>query len=152
MKREAGRSMKIKYSMKSLKKFLANAFSGGNPEKILEDVHCELTRRNFAVERYEDVSGMGIRGSLDIYPSVQVNVYIPFTSAWELQALLFFEEDDKLELVSQVPDLKEKILLRRYSLPINPREIARALSTDALLLGALLATILKRQEIEARHE
>jgi len=145
--------MKVKYSLKSLKNFLANAFSGENPEKVLEDICCELTRRNFTVELYRDASGRGIWGNLDIYPSVLVNAYIPYSVSWELQVHLFFEDDDQLGLVCRAnPAFREKVVLRRYSLPVVSGEIARALSTDALLIGATLETIRKREEIQARSE
>lgn len=142
--------MSIKLFFRQIIQAIASNFQAKpNWESFLCELLCELTRRNFSVERYEDEKDLGLKGEMDIYPSVIVRIRFCRGSS-QAAGCLCFAESNYYDLVARDERLQKKMKERYFSLSDNPAEIARELCTDALLLGVALDVIHERLKIEAR--
>ncbi|MDP1845260.1 MAG: hypothetical protein Q8L09_00755 [Candidatus Moranbacteria bacterium] len=140
--------MKVKYGIDPLNR------PPGTPssyrEKFLGEIYDALSGKGFMVERYEDSSGKGLRGHLDVYPLVMVNVYLHHSTS-EVEACVFFKRDTELNLVTAAsPEIKDKTRQRRFHFPVNGKCLAIELTHDALIMGATLETIHLRQAADER--
>lgn len=144
--------MKIVESLRQLGKVCFQPFirssARPDPEKFYESIRCELIRRNLAVEGYGCFGSSVIKGSINIFPLVLVNVQIDYFSG-EITGCVHFTEDKYYNLIMNDEKLRGKTQKRYYNTSSdNPEEIARELNNDALLLGVALDEAIRRQDIE----
>lgn|GEM_PF-3594792 len=130
---------------------LSGIFKGEpDPEKVLNQVLCELVRRGFEMESFESFGCPGIRGKLAIFPEVHVNLSVD-ENGDDMHGGIHLDREKEYLKVARIFGQKKVariVNFRSYPLSEIPSEIARLVTADALELGKLLSEAQKNEGIE----